>query len=116
MTNKKVAGFFVLLACVLALAGCKNENERLRAELSQANDELARVREDLDRMTRRMMRLSDDLQVVRGERDELEELVQQLRKPRDTTSGGARESFEEIAAQFAQANKESENTGTQGTN
>jgi uncharacterized coiled-coil DUF342 family protein len=57
-----------------------------------------------------MIRLSDDLQVVRGERDELEELVQQLRRPRDTTTGGARESFEEIAAQFAQANKEAENT------
>jgi len=110
MTSKKTAAaLFVLLACLLGVLGCDNENERLRAEAKQAKDELSRVADDLDRMMRRMIRLGDDLEAVRRERDELEQLVQQLRREPDTTSVGARESFEEIAVQFAQANKEAEN-------
>lgn len=110
MTSKKTAAaLFVLLACLLGVVGCDNENERLRAEARQAKDELSKVSDDLDRTIRRMIRLGDDLEAVRRERNELEQLVQQLRREPDTTSVGARESFEEMAVQFAQANKEGEN-------
>lgn len=110
MSSKKTAAaLFVLLACLLGVVGCDKENERLRAEARQAKDELSKVADDLDRMIRRMIRLGDDLEAVRRERNELEQLVQQLRREPDATSVGARESFEEIAVQFAQANKEAEN-------
>ncbi len=111
--SSRLVRFLTVLACSLALMGCKDEQEKQKAlaEAAEAKMSLAKVKADLTMAKSQIAYLKEELEAAKETRNELQEQAEPLVGERDIAMAAAEKAQERIKNLTAQLNEQAQKEG-----
>lgn len=105
--------FLTVLACSLALMGCKDEQEKKKAltEAAETRTSLAKVKADLTMAKSQIAYLKEELETAKEAHNELQEQAEPLVGERDIAIAAAEKAQEKIKNLIAQLSEQAGNEG-----